>query len=128
MTIRHLFLALAVSQLSSFALAADVVLEKVISREHPQFNAAQAGLTVGQDGLVYLGSNGPVNTAYVIRTTREGTEKFGGSVTYALAGVAANKDGILATANGHFAHKVVLLDKAFKQYAEQNDFLVGDNV
>jgi hypothetical protein len=108
--------------------SADVVLEQIISREHPQFNAAQARLAAGRDGLVYLGSIGPDNTAYVVRMTRSGHDKFGGAVTYALANVAANRDGVVATANGHFAHKVTLYDQNLKQYGEAADFLVGDNV
>jgi outer membrane protein assembly factor BamB len=108
--------------------SADVVLEQIISREHPQFNAAQARLAAGRDGLVYLGSIGPDNTAYVVRMTRSGHDKFGGAVTYALVNVAANRDGVVATANGHFAHKVTLYDQNLKQYGEAADFLVGDNV
>jgi outer membrane protein assembly factor BamB len=127
MTRSHL-LGLVWICISCPAFGADVALEQVISREHPQFNAAQAKLAVGGDGLVYLGSIGPDNTAYVLRMTREGGDKYGAAVTYALANAAANKDGVLATANGHFAHKVALYDRTFKPSAEAADFLVGDHV
>ena len=59
--------------------------------------------------------------------TPAGEKKFGGGAGHALANAVANKDGILATANGHFAHKVALYDKDFKPTAAAEDFL-GEKV
>jgi len=122
-----LFVAIVV-QLAQVAGGGEVVLEQIISREHPQFDPAAAMMTAGGDGSVYLGSIGPENTAYVLRASPDGKSLFGGSVTYALNGIAVNRDGVLATANGHFAHKIALYDKQFKQFAEASDFRVGDDV
>src|SRR5436190_1091645 len=121
-------LSLLLFALTSLASAQEVVLRQVISREHPDFDPARAMLSVGRDEKVYLGSVGPGNTGYAIRTLLDGRERFGGSVAYALNGVAANKDGVLATANGHFAHKVTLYNSQFQQTAEVTDFLVSDAV
>ena len=48
-------------------------LERVISHEHPSFSVAGSKLTVGRDGKVYLSTGD-----YVLRMTREGTERLGG--------------------------------------------------
>jgi outer membrane protein assembly factor BamB len=101
-------------------------LEQVISRENPAFNCPLARLVIGRDGLVYLCSGG--NSSYVLRLTRDGRDKFGGTVVYAAANATANADEIVATANGHFAHKVSLYDKGLHNLAGVDEFLVSDQV
>ena len=85
------------------SVARAVTLTQVISREHPSFKIARSKLAIGRDGKVYLASD-----KYVLRIDRDGTHKFGREVTYALWNVAANQDGVIATANAHFNHSVSL--------------------
>lgn len=112
--------------LAALALSAPVALEQIVSREHPSFRQASARLTVGRDGLVYLASGG--NNSYVLRVGRDGKGRFGGAVVYAMHNATASKDGTVATANAHFAHKVTLYDRQLKQTAALDDFLNNDAV
>jgi outer membrane protein assembly factor BamB len=102
-----------------------VTVEQIISRENPDFSV-DAPMTVGRDGRLYLASGG--NHSFVLRFDRDGAWKAGGPVTYACANATANGRGIMATASGHFAHKVTLYDPAFKEIARVDDFLVSDKV
>ncbi|HLY08588.1 MAG TPA: PQQ-binding-like beta-propeller repeat protein [Planctomycetota bacterium] len=104
---------------------APVLVEQILSREHPDFSV-DAPLTVGRDGRVYLASGG--NHSYVLRYERDGGGKKGGPVTYACANATANAQGTIATASGHFAHKVTLYDRDFQEFAHVDDFLVNDQV
>ena len=76
-------------------------LEQVDSREHPLMQIAASRMAIGRDGNVYL-----CGGEYVLRIHRDGTGKQGSKVTYALNMVAANRDGLIATANAHFNHSV----------------------
>jgi len=49
-------------------------------------------------------------------------------VTYACANATANAQGMIAAASGHFAHKVTLYDRDFREVAHVDDFLVSDQV
>ena len=106
--------------------ASAVTLEQIISREDPTFDCRLAAMAFGRDGMVYLASSG--NNSYALRMAPDGSNKFGGATVYALSNIAANTDGIIATANGHFAHKVALYDKSFTNFDAVTDFLVSDNV
>src|SRR5262249_58576560 len=97
------------------------------SREHRAFNAANARLSVGRDGMVYLPSGGSPSS-YVLRLSRDGKSRFGSVVVYAAHNATANADGAVATANAHFAHKVTLYDRALKQTGAVDDFLNNDKV
>src|SRR5262249_9499328 len=101
-------------------------LEQIISRENPAFQPLSARLTVGRDGFVYLCSGG--NTSFVLRLRPDGSDKVGGKVVYAAGNATANRDGVLATANAHFAHKVTLYNRDFHEQAAVADFLVSDAV
>lgn len=105
-----------------------VTVEQIVPRENPSFNPRQSTLTTGKDGLVYLTSPGPNDTAWTLRMAPDGTARTGGQVVYAIADITANTDGVMASANGHFAHKVTLYDRNFQNLAEQPDFLVSDTV
>jgi hypothetical protein len=107
--------------LAAPALSAE--LTRHVSREDPLLNVPAARLAVGRDGKVYLGSD-----QYVLRINRDGTGKLGGKVTYALHMTAANADGVIATANGHFSHSVNLWSPAFEPLGGVNDFLNNDQV
>ncbi len=102
----------------------EVLLEQIISREDARFSCAPASLNVGRDGLVYLASGG--NTSYVLRLGRDGKGKYGQPIVYAAKNAAANADGVIASANGHFAHKVTIYDRQIQQTTEVTDFLVND--
>src|SRR5580698_3057590 len=108
------------------AVAGEIKLEQIISREDPAFHCEQARLSAGRDGRIYLASAG--TPSYVMRLDRDGRDKVGATVGYALTGVAANADGVLATSNAHFSHRVALYDKTFKDVVSVDDFLVNDQV
>ncbi len=101
-----------------------VSLEQVISREEPTFDVARARLTVGRDGMAYLCSGG--NNSYLLRLSRDGKDKLGSAIVYAAHNATANAQGVIASANAHFGHKIRLYDKDFKGFAEVPDFLVSD--
>ena len=104
-----------------------VTLEQIISREDPTFDCRLAAMAFGRDGMVYLASGG--NNGCFMRIAPDGTQKMGSKPeAEALQNCAANADGVIATANGHFAHKVALYDKAFTNFDAVTDFLVSDNV
>ena len=106
-----------------------VTLEQVVSREHPVFVCAEATLTAGRDGLIYVALGGGSDRGgYVLRLQPDGGGKIGGLIHYATQNVAANAAGILAVAAGHFQRSVLLYDKSFAQVALCNDFLVSDLV
>lgn len=112
--------------LSLVKAASAVELEQILTREDPAFRAEMARLAVGRDGMVYLSSGG--NDSYVLRLNHDGKHKLGSRVVYAANNATANAGGIVATANAHFAHKVSLYERSFKNQAEATDFLVNDQV
>src|SRR5262249_56407619 len=99
-------------------------LEQVISREDPAFNPAAARLTVGRDGMIYLCS--PGNNSFVLRLGRDWHDKVGSAVVYAATNATGNADGVVATANGHFAHKGALYNRPMELAGAVEDFLVSE--
>ena len=60
---------------------------------------------------------------YVMRVGPTGTPKAGSVLnTEALSSVAANANGIIATAHGHFAHCVNIYNSSFTLLASVNSF------
>ena len=116
--------------LLSFARAAQpaggVKLEQVISREDVNFNCRQAMMTAGRDGKLYF-SCVAHDLGFALRVSLDGKEKYGKKIIYAVSNVTANSDGVVASANGHFAHKVTLYDAALDQTGQVSDFLVSDS-
>jgi outer membrane protein assembly factor BamB len=116
--------------LAAVMLAADagpaVELEQIVSREDPSFRCDTARLAVGRDGKVYVCSGG--NNSFVLRMARDGSGKFGSLVEYAAQNATANADGIIATSNGHFAHKVTVYGPDFARRGSADEFLVNDQV
>lgn len=104
-----------------------VVLEQVVSRHDPALNVAQARLAIGLDGNLYLGSPHG-GGGYVLRISPDGGTRIGGKVGYSLTAVAANKDGIVATSEAHFAHRTAFWSKDFSPLGHVPDFLVSDAV
>jgi len=108
-------------------LSADVVLEQVISRESPLFRCVAARMTIGRDGFVYLSSESQ-GKGFCLRLSRDGRQKLGGEVIYAIHNVTANADGVIASANAHFNHSLNLYDATFRKQVAADDFLVNDQV
>jgi hypothetical protein len=84
-------------------------------------------MTVGKDGLVYLTSENH-GKGYCLRFSRDGRQKRGGEVVYAIHNGTANSDGIIATANAHFNHSLNLYEPSFQKRVAADDFLVNDQV
>ena len=101
-----------------------VSLEQIISRENPAFDCRTSTFAIGRDGNVYF-SNG---TGYVLRMTRDGKERMGAVLAEAANGVAANSDGIIGVAHGHFQHSVRTYGKDFAFIGTATDFLNNDTV
>src|SRR6516162_3885911 len=122
MTSRRLPLALLAIggfSLPSPAQDAPITVEQIISLENPAFNV-DAVLGAGRDGKVYLASGG--NSSFILRVNPDGTQKMGSLITYAAANAAANAEGWICSANGHFAHKLSLYAPTFAPAAHADDF------
>jgi outer membrane protein assembly factor BamB len=125
-TLRNVALLVITSAASALA-DEPVTLEQVISRHDPALNVAEARLAVGLDGDVFLasphGSGG-----YVLRVSADGRTPSGGKVGYSLTAVAANREGVVATSEAHFAHRTAFWGKSFAALGHVPDFLVSDLV
>ncbi|MCY3024134.1 MAG: hypothetical protein NTW87_34590, partial [Planctomycetota bacterium] len=106
--------------------AGGVRLEQVISREDVNFNCRSAVMSAGRDGKLYF-SCVAHDLGFALRVSLDGKEKYGKKIVYAISNVTANADGVVASANGHFAHKVTLYNAALDQTGEVTDFLVSDS-
>jgi WD40 repeat protein len=104
-----------------------VDLRQVVSREHPAIQGTGQGLAVGQDGCVYVSGVGEQG-GYVLRISRDGLQKFGMTTNYAITGVAARADGILATSNAHFAKSVSLYSREGIELGKVPGFTGNDQV
>lgn len=107
---------------------AAVSVEQIISREDPAFNCAKARLAVGRDGMVYLANPAAGDLSYILRLTLDGQKKICCIAPESVNNVTANRDGVVACANGHFKHQVTLLGKDLVQEAAVADFLNSDAV
>lgn len=124
-TMKYVALLFAFSSLSAFA--ADVTLEQVISRESPLFRCQLARMAVGRDGFVYL-TDDKGGKGFCLRLSRDGKQKLGGEVIYAIHNATANAAGVIATANAHFNHSLNFYDSKFQKLVATDDFLVNDQV
>src|SRR4051812_31683798 len=91
--------------LAAPAAAQPVVVEHVVPRHDPRLDLARARLAAGPDGSVYLASPGQ-REGYVLRVSADGKHTSGGPVGYSTQAVAVGADGTVATAEGHFPHRV----------------------
>ncbi len=105
---------------------AQVELTQIVSRENAVFDGRTAVMTVGRDGRVYLSNQH--SPGFVLRFESDGSGKVGGTVVYAMGNATANAQGMVATANAHFAHAVNLYDADFKPFASNAEFLNNDTV
>ena len=100
-----------------------VTLEKIISREHPDYNNAGANLTMGRDGLAYLACKSRGYNGFGYRMTSDGGNKTPADTGPAGWGnVTANADGVIASANEHFTHSIRIYNKDFVSQAVYSDF------
>lgn len=107
--------------------AAEVLLEQVISHESPLFRCRQARMGVGRDGFVYL-TDDQGGKGFCLRLSRDGRQKLGSEVVYAIFNATANANGVIATANAHFNHSLNIYDSGFQKLVAADDFLVNDQV
>jgi len=114
-------LACVCSVLALVTLGAIPVYADTPPTPPPTLDVLTGRLAVGRDGLVYLASG-----EYVLRIGRDGKGKAGSKVTAATWNVAANKDGVIATANAHFNHCVTLWNPKFEKLGAVADFLSSD--
>jgi len=108
--------------LASTSLLA-VNLEQFISREDAAFNVPGSFMSVGSDGNVYLASN-----AYIQRISPDGKERKGSAIVYSTMNAAANKNGIMASANAHFARAINFYTPDFVNFAKVGDLLANDQL
>ena len=100
-----------------------VTLEQFISREDAGINIPTARMTVGGDGNVYISSGG-----YIQRLSPDGKERKGSAIIGAANNVAANVNGIMASANAHFIMAVNLWSPNFENIGRVGDFLNNDQM
>jgi outer membrane protein assembly factor BamB len=100
-----------------------VPLVRFVSREDPLLNVQTARLAVGRDGRAYLWSD-----KFVLRVDRDGKDKLGSEVTYALTAATADGKGVIATSKAHFSHSVNLWSPKFEKLGAVTDFLNNDQV
>ena len=123
--LRLVGLALALVCCAAFAATASAdELSQIVSLEHPSFDVAASRMAVGRDGRVYARQRSlrPAREARRLRQARDTRS------TYALQMVAANAEGVIATANAHFNHAVKLWTHGFQELGSVSDFLVSDQV
>ena len=123
---RPFWISLLLFAVSTTCAFGQVELKQIVSRENAAFDCRTAVMTVGRDGKVYLSNQ--QSPGFVLRYERNGSGKVGGTVVYAMGNATANSQGIIATANAHFAHALNLYDANFKSIATNADFLVSDAV
>ena len=93
---------------------ASLAAEKAAMDKAPKFDCKIATMTVGRDGKVYMTSLSPkAPGGFLLRVDLDGRQQVGGVVTNQMANASANAQGIVATANMHFARKVTLWDAGF---------------
>lgn len=101
-----------------------VVLEKVISREHPLFENRGKFLHVGRDGLVYLSSGN-----FLVRMNRDGTGKVGIQLGRGLQAVSADSRGNFAVGDSpHRGRQVALFNCKFEPLGTVTGFLSGEHM
>ena len=101
-----------------------MTLQQVVSRENAEFSLTTSIINVGEDGNVYLGNwDQSLGNSYVMRIGTNGSGKVGSVLnTEALTSVAANANGIIATAHGHYAHCVNIYNSNFQLLASNDSF------
>ena len=99
-----------------------VTFEQMISREHPNFNAYMAAITVGGDGMIYTLSSRNQGPPVLVRMSFDGTTKTVGTVAHGANGVAVNAEGIIGITKAAWGGAFFLLRPDFSTLATFTDF------
>lgn len=100
-------------------------IEHVVSRHHPAFDVPALHLGLGQDDNVYLVIGGRTD-GQALRLASDGSAQRFGRVGYAALAITANAEGVIATAETHFPHRIDFWDKDFNPLGSIDDFTANN--
>ncbi|MFD0412346.1 WD40 repeat domain-containing protein [Streptomyces sp. NPDC127108] len=100
-------------------------IEHVVSRHHPAFVVPALHLGLGRDDKVYLVLGGRTD-GQALRLASDGSQQRFGRVGYAALAITATADGVIATAEAHFPHRIDFWDKDFNSLGSIDDFTGND--
>ncbi|WP_320779244.1 hypothetical protein [Streptomyces sp. CRN 30] len=100
-------------------------IEHVVSRHHPAFAVPSLHLGLGRDDNVYL-VLGAQPDGHALRLARDGSAQRFGRVGYGTLAITADAEGVIATAEAHFPHRIDFWDQEFNRLGSIDDF-TGNN-
>ncbi|GHC68704.1 hypothetical protein [Streptomyces flavofungini] len=100
-------------------------IEHVVSRHHPAFDVPALHLGLGRDDKVYLVIAGRAD-GQAVRLEPDGSKQRFGRVGYAALAITVNADGVIATAETHFPHRIDFWDPEFNSLGSIDDFTAND--
>ncbi|MFJ2770474.1 hypothetical protein [Streptomyces sp. NPDC087300] len=100
-------------------------IEHVVSRHHPAFDVPALRLGLGRDDNVYLVIGGRAD-GQALRLAPDGSAQRFGRVGYAALAITADAQGVIATAETHFPHRIDFWDKEFNRLGSIDDFTAND--
>ncbi|MGA6225075.1 WD40 repeat domain-containing protein [Streptomyces umbrinus] len=100
-------------------------IEHVVSRHHPAFVVPALHLGLGRDDRVYLVLGGRQD-GQALRLASDGSAQRFGRVGYAALAITATADGVIATAETHFPHRIDFWDREFNPLGSIDDFTAND--
>lgn len=102
-------------------------IEQVVSRYHPVFDVPTLRMGFGRDGYVYLVVGGRPD-GRALRLKPDGSEQTFARVGYAAQGITADAQGVIATADAHFPHRITFWDVHFNELGHYDEFAAADDV
>ncbi|MFF1377421.1 WD40 repeat domain-containing protein [Streptomyces sp. NPDC058308] len=96
-------------------------IEHVVSRHHPAFDVPALHLGLGRDDHVYLVIGGHTD-GQALRLASDGSAQRFGRVGYAVLAITADAQGVIATAEAHYPHRIDFWDKEFNRLGSIDDF------
>ncbi|MFK4066719.1 WD40 repeat domain-containing protein [Streptomyces sp. NPDC029674] len=100
-------------------------IEQVVSRHHPAFDVPALHLGLGRDDHVYLVIGGRTG-GQALRLGPDGSARRFGRVGYAALAITADAEGVIATAETHYPHRIDFWDKDFNRLGSIDDFTAND--
>ncbi|MEU1117431.1 MULTISPECIES: hypothetical protein [unclassified Streptomyces] len=100
-------------------------IEHVVSRHHPAFDVPALHLGLGRDDNVYLVVGGQAD-GQAVRLAPDGSRQRFGRVGYAALAITATPDGVIATAETHFPHRIDFWDAEFNRLGSIDDFTANN--
>ncbi|MGI3200288.1 hypothetical protein ACRJ4W_20830 [Streptomyces sp. GLT-R25] len=100
-------------------------IEHVVSRHHPAFVVPALHLGLGRNDKVYLVLGGRQD-GQALRLASDGSAQRFGRVGYAALAITATADGVIATAETHFPHRIDFWDREFNPLGSIDDFTAND--